>query len=62
VEGRFCRGFCENVRSGRGVFVVNLWWIGALTWCFDGHYFASKNMPTFQNIFDLFFQNIFDLF
>ena len=51
VEGRFCRGFCENVRFYRGFFVVKLWWIAGGSWCFDGHFFGSENMPTFSTLF-----------
>jgi hypothetical protein len=49
VEGRFCRGFCENVRFFAWFFVVKLWWIAGESWCVDGHFFGSKNLPTFLN-------------
>jgi hypothetical protein len=49
VEGRFCRGFCENARPERGFFVVNLWWIDGNRGV-DTMFFGLKN-ATFLNLF-----------
>jgi hypothetical protein len=51
VEGRFCRGFCEKTVFRCGVFVVKLWWIAGNSWCVDGRFSASKNMPLFLTLF-----------
>jgi hypothetical protein len=47
VDGRFCRGFCENMGAERGFLMVIVWWIGGRTWCVDGCFSASKNTPLF---------------
>ena len=51
VEGRFCRGFCENARPERGFFVVNLWWIDGETWCVDTMFLRSEKHATFSDYF-----------
>jgi hypothetical protein len=47
----FCWGFLGKWVVGRIFFVVNLWWIAGETWCVDGQFSGSKNMPLFPDLF-----------
>jgi hypothetical protein len=41
VKGAFSRGFQENVRFRRGVFVVKLWCFDGESWCVDGRFLSA---------------------
>jgi hypothetical protein len=48
---RFFRGFWQKRVAERGFLMVNLWWIAGESWCVDGHFSGSKNMPLFPDLF-----------
>jgi hypothetical protein len=43
----FCRGFCEKRMFDRGFFVVETWWLGGETWCFDSQFFGLEKCDMF---------------
>jgi hypothetical protein len=51
VNSGFCWGFWQKRCAERGFLMVNLWWIAGETWCVDGHFSGSKNVPFSQNLF-----------
>jgi hypothetical protein len=59
----FCWGFWKKRVVGRGVLVVNLWWIAGESWEVDGQFPGSKNMPLFPDLFlsDFHFGNLVQL-
>jgi hypothetical protein len=44
----FCRGFCEKRVFDRGFFVVETWWLGGETWCFDSQFFGLEKCDMFS--------------
>jgi hypothetical protein len=49
--GAFLQGGLRNVRFFGWFFVVKLWWVAGKSWCVDGHFLGSENVPTFSTLF-----------
>jgi hypothetical protein len=51
VNPGFCWGFWQKRCAERGFLMMKLWWIAGETWCVDGHFSGSENLPLCQDLF-----------